>query len=206
MILLGIAAASPTPVAVPGAGIFSTSLLLSLMIWVPVAVAVALATMPNPRGRYDVLMKQIAFFTNLGLLFILFIAYNQFETFLPTMQYEEKVPWLSAIGATYHLGVDGPGMTMLMVSGVIGIVSVLASIGVRERVRSYFCLLLLTQAAINGAIVARDMFVLVLFWSAAAIPIALLILGWGRPRRHTAAWRLVGLLGASAPAPWWSGP
>ncbi len=195
MILLGIAAASPTPVAVPGAGIFSTSLLLSLMIWVPVAVAVALATMPNPRGRYDVLMKQIAFFTNLGLLFILFIAYNQFETFLPTMQYEEKVPWLSAIGATYHLGVDGPGMTMLMVSGVIGIVSVLASIGVRERVRSYFCLLLLTQAAINGAIVARDMFVLVLFWSAAAIPIALLVLGWGGPRRSAAAWRLIGYWG-----------
>ena len=172
MILLGIAAASPAPVTVPGAGIFSSPLLLSLMVWVPVAVAIAVATMPNPRGRYDVLMKQIAFFTNLGLLFILFIAYNQFETFLPTVQYEEKVPWLSAVGATYHLGVDGPGMTMLMVSGLIGIISVLASLGVRERVRSYFCLLLLTQAGINGAIVARDMFVLVLFWSAAAIPIA----------------------------------
>jgi NADH:ubiquinone oxidoreductase subunit 4 (subunit M) len=195
VIFLGIAAATPTPVAVPGAGIFSSPLLLSLMVWVPVAAAIALATMPNPRGRYDVLMKQIAFFTNLGLMFILFIAYNQFETFLPTMQYEEKVPWLSAIGATYHLGVDGPGMTMLMVSGLIGIVSVLASLGIRERVRSYFCLLLLTQASINGAIVARDGFVLVLFWSAAAIPIALLVLGWGGPRRTAAAWRLVGYWG-----------
>jgi proton-translocating NADH-quinone oxidoreductase chain M len=197
MIWMAIAAASPTPtpVSVPGAGIFSSPILLSLTVWVPVALAIALATMPNPRGRYDVLMKQIAFFTNFGLLFILFIAYNQFQSFLPTMQYEEKVPWLQAIGVTYHLGVDGPGMVMLILSGLIGIASVLASLGIRERVRSYFCLLLLTQATVNGAIVARDMFVLVLFWAAAAIPLALLVLGWGGPRRHPAAWRLLGYWG-----------
>jgi len=55
---------------------------------------------------------------------VLFIAYNQFENFLPTMQYEEKIPWLPGIGVTYHLGVDGPGLLMLMLSGLIGIASV----------------------------------------------------------------------------------
>jgi NADH-quinone oxidoreductase subunit M len=62
-------------------------------------------------------------------------------------------------------------------------------------VRSYFALLLLTQAAINGAVVARDMFVLILFWAAAAIPIALLIMGWGGARRSAATWRLLGYWG-----------
>jgi proton-translocating NADH-quinone oxidoreductase chain M len=190
-----LASPTPSPVIVPGAGIFSSSLLLSLMVWAPVLVAAAIAVLPNPRGRFDLLMKQIAFFTNLGLVLVLFVAYTQFQNFLPTMQYEEKVPWLPGIGATYHLGVDGPGMVMLVLSGVIGVASVLASVGVRERVRSYFCLLLLTQACINGAIVARDMFVLILFWGAAAIPVALLILGWGGPRREAAAWRLVGYWG-----------
>ena len=200
---LSILAASPSPspgASVPGAGIFSTSLLLSLTVWVPVLVAVAIATVPNPRGRYDTLLKQIAFFTNVGIMFVLGIAYNQFQAFLPTAQYEEKVPWLQAVGATYHLGVDGPGMTMLILSGLIGIVSVLASLGIRERVRSYFCLLLLAQATVNGAIVARDMFVLILFWSAAAIPLALLVLGWGGPRRHAAAWRLLGYWGLGTAA------
>ncbi len=200
MILAGIVLASPSPAAVPGAGIFTSPLILSLTIWVPVAVAIAMSTIPNPRGRYDTLMKQIAFFTNLGLMFVLFVAYNQFQTFLPTMQYEEKLPWLASIGATYHLGVDGPSMTMMMLSGLIGITSVLASWGVRERVRSYFILLLLTQSAVNGAIVAHDMFVLVLFWGAAVIPIALLVLGWGGPRREAATWRLVGYWGLGTAA------
>jgi proton-translocating NADH-quinone oxidoreductase chain M len=196
--LLGIAfqtpSPSPTP-TVPGANLFSSPILMSLSIWVPVAVAAALAVMPNPRGRYDVLMKQIAFFTNLGLMIVLYIAYNQFQSFLPTMQFEEKVPWLQPIGVTYHLGVDGPGILMLLLSGVMGIASVLASLGIRERVRAYFCLLLLVQASVNGAIVARDMFVLILFWSAAAVPLALLILGWGGTRRVGATWRLVGYWG-----------
>jgi NADH-quinone oxidoreductase subunit M len=200
MILAGIALASPTPVAVPGAGIFTSPLILSLSIWVPVAVAIGMNFIPNPRGRYDTLMKQIAFFTNLGIVFILFIAYNQFQTFLPGMQYEEKLPWLSSIGATYHLGVDGPGMTMMILSGIIGITGVLASWGVRERVRSYFTLLLLLQAAVNGAIAAHDMFVLVLFWGAAVIPAVLLVLGWGGPRREAAAWRLVGYWGLGTAA------
>src|SRR5260370_19685579 len=113
---------------------------------------------PNPRGRYDKLMKQIAFFTNVGILFVLFIAYNQFQTFLPTIQYEEKLPWLPSIGATYHLGVDGPGMTMLMLSGIVGVTAVLASWGVRERGRSYFPLLLRPRSAIKGASAAHAMF------------------------------------------------
>ena len=183
-----------------GAGIFSSAFLLSILIWLPVIVAVGIAIMPNPRGRYDTLIKQIAFFANLVTMFILFIAYHQFENFLPTMQYEEKIAWLPAIGVTYHLGVDGPGIAMLMLSGLVGIASVLASIGIRERVRTYFALLLLAQASVNGAIVARDMFVLILFWGASIVPIALLILGWGGPRRVGAAWRLVGYWGLGTAA------
>jgi len=155
--IAGLAIPNPTPApAVPGANIFSSPILLSLLVWVPVIMAVAIATMPSPRGRFDTLMKQIAFFTNVGLLFLLWIAYNQFQTFLGTVQFEEKIPWLPGIGATYHLGVDGPGLVMLLLSGLVGLVSTLASFGIRERVRSYFCLLLLTEACVNGAVVAHD--------------------------------------------------
>lgn len=190
----------PSPVGVPGAGIFTQPFLLSLLVWVPAVIAVAIALMPNPRGRYDAAIKQMAFFTNLGLGFVLFIAYNQFQNFLPTAQFEEKQPWLPSIGVTYHLGVDGPGIVLLVLSTVVGIASVLGSLGIRERVRMYFVLLLLTQAAVNGAVVARDMFVLILFWTAAAVPIAILILGWGGPRRTAATWRLLGYWGVGTAA------
>ena len=186
---------APTPVPAPGAGLFTSPFLLSLLIWTPVVVAVVIAFMPNPRGRYDALVKQIAFFTNLSVMILMFFGYNQFENFLPTVQYEEKINWLPAIGVTYHLGLDGPSLVLMMLSGLIGIASVLASLGIRERVRSYFALLLLAQASINGAIASHDMFVFVLFWGASIVPIALLINGWGGPRRGLATTRLVGYWG-----------
>ena len=194
------AAASPNPVPVPGAGLFTSSYLLSICTWTPAVMAVVIGLLPNPRGRYDAVIKQIAFFTNLLLMFVMFIAYNQFESFLPNIQYEEKVAWMPAIGATYHLGVDGPAIVMLILSGLVGIVAVLASWNVRERVRSYFALLLLTQTCVTGAIVSHDLFVLTLFWSAATVPVALLVLGWGGPRREAAAWRLAGYWGLGVAA------
>jgi NADH-quinone oxidoreductase subunit M len=194
-LILDLTRATPSPIPAPGAGLFTSPFLLSLLIWVPVIVAVTIAAMPNPRGRYDTLIKQITFFTVLGTLFILFIGYSQFENFLPTMQYEEKISWLPSIGVTYHLGVDGPGMVMLLLSGLGALASVLGSLSVRERVRPHFALLLLAEASVNGAIVSRDMFLLLLFWGASIVPLALLVLGWGGPRRTAAAWRLVGYWG-----------
>jgi NADH-quinone oxidoreductase subunit M len=192
-LMVGIARqTTPTPPAAPGAGIFSQPFLLSLLVWIPAVVAFGIAVMPNPRRRYDTLIKQIAFFTNILLALVLFIAYSQFENFLPTMQYEEKAAWLPAIGVTYHLGIDGPALAMLMLSGLISVAAMLGSLGVRERVRAYFALLLLAESTINGAIVARDMFLLILFWGASIVPLALLLLGWGGPRRAGATWRLVG--------------
>src|SRR5260370_37733773 len=84
---------------------------------------------------------------------------------------------------------------MVMLPALVGIIPVLASAGIRTRVRSYFVLLLLAQSCVTGAIVAHDLFVLVLFWSAATVPRALLILGWGGPRREAAAWRPAGYWG-----------
>ena len=200
MSLAIFAAASPSPATVPGANIFTSAFILSIAIWTPVLMAAVIGVMPNPRGRYDTLIKQIAFFTNLGILFLLFIAYNQFSNFLPSMQYDENRQWLPAIGVTYHLGVDGPGILMLMLSALIGIISVLASAGIRTRVRAYFALLLLVQGSITGAVAAHDLFVLVLFWTASIVPLALLVLGWGGPRREAGAWRLVGYWGAGTVA------
>src|SRR6185437_12359669 len=82
---------SPTPAAIPGAGLFTASYLLSICIWTPSLVGVIITLLPNPRGRYDNAIRNIAFFTNLLLMFVMFIAYNQFESFLPNVQYEEKV-------------------------------------------------------------------------------------------------------------------
>ena len=196
--------AQPSPSATPasfGSNVFGFSFLLSPLVWGPALMAAVIGLMPNPRGRYERWFLGIAFWTSASVLALTLIGYQQFQVFTTGVQFEERLPWLPAIGVGYHLGVDGIGIAMLLLSALVGLCAVIASWDVRERPRSYFALMLLVQAAVNGAVVARDFFVLLLFWSAAAVPLALLVLGSGeRARRHAAAWRLLAYWGLGSAA------
>jgi proton-translocating NADH-quinone oxidoreductase chain M len=195
---------SPSPSATPatfGSNVFGFSFLLSPLIWGPALMAAVVGLMPNPRGRYDRWFLGIALATSLSVLFLTLIGYQQFQAFTTGLQFEERIPWLPALGISYHLGVDGMGVSMLLLSALVGVCAVVASWEVHDRPRSYFALLLLMEGAINGAVVARDLFLLLLFWSAVAVPLALLVAGWGGSARSPGAvWRLLGYWGLGSAA------
>jgi proton-translocating NADH-quinone oxidoreductase chain M len=187
---------SPSPSGAPstfGAGVFTFSFLLSVLTWVPLLVAAVVAVFPEPRRRNQRRLLGITFWTNLFLLVLTLIVYSsQFSVYGSGIQFEEKMTWIPAIGASYHMGVTGVGMTMLVLSGVVGVVASLAAFDLRDRARPFFVLLLVTQGFVNGAICAQDLLLLVLFWGAATVPLALLVAGWGGPRRWRAAVSLAG--------------
>jgi proton-translocating NADH-quinone oxidoreductase chain M len=191
---------SPSPISPFGPTIIHFNFLLSTLVWAPVVVALVIATLPNQRGRHDRVILQVAFWANAFLAFLCLVTYNQANLFSSASQYEENYPWLPALGVNYHLGVDGVTIPLLLVGSIIGLVAVLASSGVRERVREYFALLLLVEASVNGVLCARDMFLLVVFWGAGVLPVALLLAGWGGPLRRAAAGRYLayGAVGTAA--------
>jgi NADH-quinone oxidoreductase subunit M len=195
-------AASPTPAPSQfGAGVVTFSFLLSLLIWAPVVMAFVIAIFPRgPRGRFLRWPLGFAFWTMLLGLFLALVAYSQFQSFTSGLQFEEREPWLPDIGVSYHLGVDGISMTVLVLNYLAGLVAVLASWEVRARAREYFAFLLLAQAAVSGVVAARDFFLLFLFWTAAAVPVALLVGGWGSSRGWPAAGRVLGYWGAGSGA------
>ncbi len=192
---------SPTPQAF-GSNLISVAFFCSTTIWAPAILAILVATLPNPRGRNDAAFRWIALWTMVGLLVVNLLTYSNFQTFGSALQYEEKVQWLPGLGITYHLGLDGMGMAVLMLSSIAGVAAVLASWNVRTRVRSYFALLLLLQGCVNGVICSHDAFVAALFLSAAVLPAGLLVTGWGGPGRARAGARLIGYWGIGAAAFW----
>jgi NADH-quinone oxidoreductase subunit M len=194
-----VPSASPTP-ATFGANVIGFSFLLSLLVWGPAVMALVAALVPQQRDGQTRVFLGIAFWTNAGALFLILIGYQQFQAYTSGLQFEEKLPWLPSLGITYHLGVDGIGMALLLLNGLIGLAAVIASWDVRDRGRTYFVLLLLIEAAVNGVVVARDLFVLVLFWTAATVPVAILVAGWGGPRRSAAGARLLAYWGLGAAA------
>jgi proton-translocating NADH-quinone oxidoreductase chain M len=182
--------ASPSPAPTFGGGVITFSFLLSVLVWVPFVTAIVVAIMPVPRRRNQRRLLGIAFWVNLGLLFLTAIAYSQFSVYGSGVQFEERLPWMPSIGVSYHLGLNGVGMALLLLSGLVGVVACLAAYNLRDQAREFFTLLLLTQWAINGAITAQNFLLLVLFWAVAIVPVALLVGGWSGQRRWRTSARL----------------
>ena len=193
----------PSPSATPatfGANVIGFSFLLSLLVWGPAFIALVMAFVPQPRSSQSRLFLGIAFWTSAGAMVLTLIGYQQFQAFTSGLQFEERLPWLPAIGVSYHLGVDGIGMALLLLSGLVSIAAILASWEVRERARGYFALILLVESAVNGVVAARDLFLVTLFFTATILPVVVLVAGWGGARRGTAAGALLAYWGLGAGA------
>lgn len=100
---------------------------------------------------------------------------------------ELVLPWYPAWGMALHLGVDGVAVSLLVLSGLIGVVAVLASAGIASRVRAYHSLLLLLMAGTNGVFATLDWVSFYIAWEVMLIPMFLLIAIWGGEQRRYAA-------------------
>jgi len=103
-------------------------------------------------------------------------------------QFEEKADWLPAFGMTYHLGLDGLSLYMVLLTALMLPLCVLGSwTYISKRVKEFhFCLLLMTSACI-GVFAALDFVLFYVFWEAMLVPMYLLIAVWGGPRRRYAS-------------------
>jgi len=100
----------------------------------------------------------------------------------------EDYNWIERFGIRYSLGLDGISLILLVLTGLLGIMSVLISWNqVKEKVGMFYSMLLLTQTAVLGIFLATDLFLFYLFWELQIIPMLFLIGIWGHEHRVTAA-------------------
>ena len=177
--------------ATPSTSVPLPTLLLSALIWVPALAAIALVFFP---ARTDAQRQRIRSFTTaataLTAAFGVFLWYG-FRDQSGVYAYEETRRWLPSIGSSYHLGVDGVSMPLLLLSSVLFVFAVLSSSRVREQAKEYFILLLLLETGLNGVLASLDYLLFFLFWQMQAVPMFLLIARFGGPRRLAAAWRFL---------------
>ena len=113
-------------------------------------------------------------------------------------QFVQNIPWVAPLGISYHLGVDGINSLMLLLLGAVSFAAVLISVSIKERVKEYYVLLLITIIGTYGAFLSLDIFFFYFFHEVAAVPVFLMIAIWGSERRQFAAMKLTLYLAAGA--------
>jgi len=107
-------------------------------------------------------------------------------------QLEESGQWISSPPITYHVGVDGLSMFLVILTTFLTLISVLASWeSIQKRVKEFFVMMLLLEVGIIGVFLSLDLFLFFLFWEVMLIPMAFLIGIWGHDRRVYAAVKFV---------------
>src|SRR6202789_1423379 len=96
--------------------------------------------------------------------------------------------WIPSIGAGYNLGIDGISFLLIMLTTLLGWLSILSSwTSFENRVKEYYVWFLVLQTGMLGVFMALDFFLFFVFWEAMLVPMYLLIGIWGGPRKLYAA-------------------
>jgi len=155
--------------------------LLSLLVWLPIVGGLVVLALGESRVA---LGRGVALGTSLVALALSVPLYQGFDTSTAPFQFVEQLPWIPAFNATYHLGVDGISLPLILLTTFITVPILIAAWTVIEqRASQYFAAFLILEGLMVGVFSALDALLFYFFWEAMLIPMFLIIGIWGGPRR-----------------------
>jgi len=163
--------------------------ILSIILFTPLAGAILLLFVPRENKNAVRWIANI--FALAGLLVSLpLVPWFWAQRFQPGFKFIEGAPntWIPSIGAGFYLGIDGISFLLIMLTTLLGWISILSSwSAIEERTKEYYAWFLVLQTGMLGVFMALDFFLFFVFWEAMLVPMYLLIGIWGGPRKLYAA-------------------
>jgi NADH-quinone oxidoreductase subunit M len=162
--------------------------IVSIVLFTPLAGMLVLLVIPSANARAIRLWANAA-----GLLGFL-VSLPLVLGFDPAKDYQfvQRGAWIPTLGASYHIGIDGLGLLLVMLTTLLGWISILSSWNaVRERLKQYYALFLLLQTGMLGVFMSLDFLLFFIFWETVLGPMYFIIAIWGGPRRTYAAIKFI---------------
>jgi NADH-quinone oxidoreductase subunit M len=158
--------------------------LLNVLMLLPLAGALITFALPRKSPQFARLVAlAIALITFAGGMAL---ATNYHVSGTP--QFVTDVMWVRSLDIHYHVGVDGIGLWMIVLSTLLAPLAMLASWNViTRRVNDFFALILLLEFALVGVFSSYDLFLFYVFWEVSIVPFLFLIGIWGGERRMYAS-------------------
>lgn len=152
--------------------------ILTIMIFLPIVTALGLFA-----ARLHInAVKIIYMIVTLVIMFLALKLYIDFDA-SASMQFIEIHPWIAKYGITYHIGVDGVSLGIVMMNAIIMPLVAIALYKHREH-RGYWINLLFVQGGIMGAVLSLDLMLFYLFWEVMLLPIFFMIGLYGYGKNH----------------------
>jgi NADH-quinone oxidoreductase subunit M len=156
-------------------------LVLTILLAWPIVAAAALWLVPEERAKHVAFVAALIEFA---------VSIPLWWRFVPSggMQFEANVPWIAGWGISYHVGLDGISLFMVLLTTFLVPLSVLGSFSyITKRERAFYANLLVLTTGMIGVFIALDLFLFYVMWEVMLIPMYFIIGIWGGERRLYAA-------------------
>jgi NADH-quinone oxidoreductase subunit M len=152
----------------------------SILTWIllaPLAGAVLVVLFPDRKK----LPNWIALLTSLVTFGLTLHLPSHFIYGQNGFQFQTNIPWIENPAIFYHVGIDGLSLWLVVLTGLLAPIGVLASWNaITERRKIYFALFLVQQTAMFGVFISLDLMLYYGFWELSLVPMAILIAMYGR--------------------------
>lgn len=166
--------------------------LLTIVLFLPAAVGTVIAGFMNDQRRI-----KIAAAGSVVINFVLaMIVLGKFElggsSSQWVFQFSDRHDWISALGISYLLGVDGVAVLLVGLTTLMMAIAVIAgTYMIADRIKLFFVFMLYLETGVLGVFMSANLFLFYVFWEAMLIPMYFLLGMWGEQRRVYATTKFV---------------
>ena len=164
---------------------------LTTVIFFPVVAALAIPFIPDPDGKGRPIRWYALVIGIINLLILVSGFYTSYDLSASGLQMTESYDWVPQIGLSWSVGADGISMPLILLTGFITTLAILAAWPVTFKPRLFYCLLLFMYGAQIGVFAVQDMLLFFLMWELELIPVYLLLSIWGGKKRLYAATKFI---------------
>lgn len=157
--------------------------ILTVLVVLPVIGALVVSLISRSRADW---VKLVALVTSVTTGAMSLWMLVKFPSGTAGFEFVSKHSWISQWGISWHLGVDGISLFLVVLTGVL-FPLVIAGVDVHQDEKPYLAWLLLLEAGVMGSFLSLDLFLFFVFFEIVLVPMYFLIGGWGHDRRVYAA-------------------
>jgi len=162
---------------------------LTVMIALPLVASAAIPLIPDKDGKT---VRWYALYVALANLTLMVYGFwEHYSLGITSMQLQETYAWIPQLSINWAVGVDGLSMPLILLSGLITTLAILASWKVEHKPKLYYFLVLVLYSAQIGVFTAQDLMLFFFMWEIELVPVYLLISIWGGEKRLYAATKFI---------------
>lgn len=156
---------------------------LTWLILLPLIGSIAVALFSNRRPEYIKLTALLVSVATGALSLWMLLNFSSHDG---GFQFVSQHDWISRWGISWHLGVDGISLFLVVLTGIL-FPLVIAGIDPHHDEKRYLAWILLLEAGVMGSFLSLDLFLFFIFFEIVLVPMYFLIGGWGYDKRIYAA-------------------